>query len=239
MIRRAVSTVRLPSLIVVGALAVAACTSAARTLDEAEELSVDVCDPEAGPFTIDINNPYLPYAEGQVSVLEGPDGSRTGRVRITVLADTEVIAGVTTRVVEEREWIDDDLVEISRNFVAQASDGTVCYFGEDVDDYSNGALSGHAGAWRASEKGYRPGILMPADPQPGTSHKQEIAPGVAEDASVIVAVGATYTVPAGAFEDTVETMDVNPLTGGKDSKRYGRGVGLILDEKLVLISFES
>lgn len=80
-------------------------------------------------------------------MLEGPDGIRTGRVQIAVLPDTEVIAGVETRVVEEREWLDGNLVEISRNCVAQASDGTVCYFGEDVDDYRNGIVSGHAGGW--------------------------------------------------------------------------------------------
>lgn len=201
------------------------------------ELDIDVCAPQGGPFSIDITNPYLPFAPGQQSVLEGPDGSNTGRVQITVLADTEVVAGVTTRVVEEREWINDSLVEVSRNFVVQAPDGSVCYFGESVDDYRDGEVVGHGGQWRAGEDGHLPGILMPADPQVGTSHKQEVASGVAEDAAVIIAVGEPFTTPAGTFDDTLETRDVDPIGGGVDPKRYARDVGLVADESLLLVSF--
>jgi hypothetical protein len=32
------------------------------------------------------------------------------------------------------------LVEVSRDFFAQAPGGTVCYFGEDVDDYEDGEI---------------------------------------------------------------------------------------------------
>ncbi len=219
-------------------LAAAACggNRAEEALEGTRELDIGVCSPDAGEFTIDITNPYLPFRLGQQAVLEGPDGSGTGRVQITVLDETETIAGITTRVVEEREWIDDALVEVSRNFVAQSSDGSVCYFGEDVDDYRNGEIVGHGGAWRAGEGGHLPGILMPANPEVGTSHRQEVASGVAEDAAVIIAVGEPFTVPAGTFDDTIETRDVDPIGGGVDPKRYARGVGLILDERLVLIS---
>jgi hypothetical protein len=212
---------------------------AEQALEGTRDLSIDVCSPDGGPFTTDITNPYLPFAPRQQSVLEGPDGSNTGRVQITVLDETETVAGVTTLVVEEREWINDSLVEVSRNFVAQAPDGSVCYFGESVDDYRNGEIVGHGGQWRAGENGHLPGILMPANPEIGTSHKQEVAAGVAEDAAVIVAVGTPFTTPAGTFDDTVETQDVDPIGGGVDPKRYARGVGLIVDESLVLISFTS
>ncbi len=225
------------SLAVVVFLSACSASNASALLDDVEEIGVDVCDPTGGPFSLDIDNPYLPYLPGQRSVLEGPDGSRIGRVQITVLDETEVVAGVTTRVVEEREWIDDSLVEVSRNFVVQAIDGTVCYYGEEVDDYRNGELVGHGSAWRAGEKVNHPGILMPGEPKPGFFHKQEVAPGVAEDASVIIAIGDPFSVPAGDFDDTLETVDVDPLNGGRDPKRYARGVGLILDERLVLISF--
>jgi len=140
-------------------------------------------------------------------------------------------------VYEEREWIDDELVEVSRNFVAQAADGSVCYFGEEVDDYRDGELVGHGGAWQAGENDAMPGILMPGTPEVGTSFQQEVAPGVAEDASTIIAIGQPFTVPAGSFDDTLETRDVNPLGGGVDPKRYARGVGLIVDETLTLVSF--
>ena len=223
--------------LVVG-LSACSANSANALLDGSQEIGVDVCDPAGGPFSLEIDNPYLPYLPGQRSVLEGPDGSRIGRVQITVFDETEIVAGVTTRVVEEREWIDDSLVEVSRNFVVQALDGTVCYYGEEVDNYRNGEVVGHGGAWRAGENGHHPGILMPGKPEPGFSHKQEVAPGVAEDASVIISIGDPFSVPAGDFDDTLETVDIDPLSGGRDPKRYARGVGLILDERLVLISFD-
>ena len=91
---------------------------------------------------------------GQQWVLE----SSSEKVQITVLEETEVVAGVTTRVVEEPEWVGGELVEVSRNYVVQAPDGSVCYFGEAVDDYKGGELSGHGGAWRAGETGALPGI---------------------------------------------------------------------------------
>jgi len=220
-------------------IAVAACggSRAEEALEGTRELSIAVCDPVSGSFTLDITNAYLPFQPGQQAVLEGMDGSRPARVQISVLDDTEVVAGVTTRVVEEREWVNEELVEVSRNFVAQAADGSVCYFGEDVDDYRDGEIIGHGGAWRAGENGHQPGILMPGAPEVGTSHKQEVAAGIAEDASVIVEIGESFTVPAGTYSDTLVTRDVDPIGGGVDPKRYARGVGLIVDESLSLISF--
>jgi hypothetical protein len=211
--------------------------AAIEALEGTTDLDVSVCDPSGGPFTLEITNPYLPLLPGQQVVLEGPDGSRTGRVQITVLDEIEIVAGIETRVVEEREWLDDELAEVSRNYFVQAPDGSVCYYGEEVDDYRGGELVGHSGAWRVGEKGALPGILMPGSPVVGMSHAQEVAPGVAEDAAIVEEIGVPFTVPAGTFEDTLATKDVDPLGGGVDPKRYARGVGLIVDERLVLTSF--
>ena len=73
--------------------------------------------------------------------------------------------------------------------------GTVCYFGEAVDIYENGAIVSHEGAWRADDPGNAPGIFMPADPQEGMTFQQENAPGVAMDEATIVKVsGDTITI---------------------------------------------
>ena len=197
-------------------------------------LSLDVCNPTGGPFSLEITNGFLPYPEGARWVLESDDE----RVQITVLADTEVVAGVTTRVVEERQWEGGELIEISRNFVAQAPDGSVCFFGEDVDDYEDGEISGHTGVWRAGVADAMPGILMAAQPEVGTSHAQESSPGKAEDVAVVVALGETVTVPAGKFTDTLSTMDVNPLGNEVGEKKYARGVGMIADEDVLLVEYK-
>src|SRR3989304_5165532 len=100
-------------------------------------LEIEVCDPETGgPFTLDINNDFFPVVPGSESVLESEDG--TIRLEITVLEETEEVAEIDTRVLVEEEFEDGELIEVSRNFFAQAPDGTVCYFGEDVDECTDG-----------------------------------------------------------------------------------------------------
>jgi hypothetical protein len=112
-------------------------------------------------------------------------------------------------------------------------DGTVCYFGEEVDIYEGGVVVSHEGAWRADDDGNAPGIFMPADPQVGMTYQQEVAPGVAEDRATIVRRGS-FTVPAGTFADTITVRDFNPLDGSRTTKVYARGVGLIADGPLEL-----
>ena len=183
-----------------------------------------VCSPE-GEFTLVSTNPYFPMDVGRQWVLEAGDE----RVRITVLDETEVVAGVTTRVVEEREWKDDEIDEISRNFFAQASDGTICYFGEEVVPAN--------GVWRADEPDSAPGVIMPADPAPGQRYKMEIAPGDAEDEALIVATGERVDVPAGTFTETIRVLEFDPLDGDEEYKFFARGVGYVTDEDLRLVSY--
>ena len=200
---------------------------------------IEVCDPETGgPFSLVIDNGFFPVVVGSETVLEGEDDEGTVvRVETTVPGDTEVVAGVTTRVLVETEFQDDVLAEVSRNFFAQAPDGTVCYFGEDVDIYENGQVVAHDGSWRAGENGNLPGILMPADPQPGMIFRQEFAPGVAEDETEITALGETIDVPAGMFSDTLSAEDCDALDKTTDLKVYINGIGLAIDEFAELISF--
>ena len=201
--------------------------------------SIAVCDPDAGPFSLVIDNGFFPLVVGSESVLEGVDDEGTEiLVQITVLDETEVVAGVTTRVVEEAEFEDGEILEISRNFFAQAPDDTVCYFGEDVDIYEDGEIVSNMGEWRAGENGNLPGIIMPGDPQVGMIFQQEFAPGIAEDQSEVIALGEVIDVPAGIFDDTLTTEDCNPLDGGsRDDKVYVFGIGLAIDDVVELIDF--
>lgn len=201
-------------------------------------LDISVCDPDTVTFSTTIDNDFFPLPVGTNLILEGVDDGETIRVEITVPGDTETVAGVETLVMIETEYEDGELVEVSRNFMAQASDGTVCYFGEDVDDYDNGVVVSNEGAWRAGENGYLPGIMMPASPQVGDVYYQEYAPGEAEDLGSVIAFGETIDVPAGVFTDTLIAEDCNPLEDAEtDEKVYVRGIGLAIDEEAELISY--
>jgi hypothetical protein len=202
--------------------------------------SARACDPDATTFTIDIDNPFFPLPVGQRLVLEGEEGGQHLLVRITALNAIETVAGVRTRVIEEYEANDGRVVEVSRNFFAQAQDGTVCYFGEIVDMYDGaGNVTSHAGSWRAGVDANRPGIFMPPSLEVGLAFQQEIAPGIAEDQAQVIAVGARTAVPAGTFEDTVTLRDGSPLDGSTGNKVYARGIGLIVDGPARLTRYSS
>jgi hypothetical protein len=201
---------------------------------------VGACDPAVSTFTTDIDNPFFPLPVGHRVVLEGEEGGGHLLVRITSLDEIETVAGVETRVVEEYEAKEGQVVEISRNFFAQAQEGTVCYFGEDVDIYDGaGNVSSHAGAWRAGVDGNRPGIFMPPSPEVGQAFQQEIAPGIAEDQAKVIALGEATEVPAGTFEDTITMRDGSPLDGSTGEKVYASGVGLIVDGPARLTRYSS
>jgi hypothetical protein len=203
-------------------------------------MDISVCDPGRATFTTEIDNPFFPLPVGNRLTLEGEEGVGRPLVRITVLNEIEQVAGVDTRVVEEYEELNGSVVEVSRNYFAQADDGTVCYFGEEVDDYGpDGSVTSHAGAWRAGEGGNRPGIFMPPTLHVGDAFQQEVAPGVAEDRAQVTALGEATEVPAGTFRDTATLEDSNPLDRSRGTKVYARGVGLIVDETVRLTEHSS
>jgi hypothetical protein len=199
----------------------------------AENVDITVCDPSKPGFTLAIDNPYFPLVVGTQWVLDGVENGVTSHLVITVLDSTENVAGVPTRVVEERQTDNGELVEVSHNFFVQASGGSVCYFGEDVDQ--GGVVVNHGGQWRAGVNGFLPGMIMPAAPAVGMAFRAEIAPGVAEDRFVILALGESTTVPAGTFTATVRFRETTPLDpSAADTKVFAQGIGPIVDDVLKL-----
>lgn len=180
-------------------------------------------------------NEYFILEPGFQLVLEGT----IEKVAITVLDETREVDGVTTRVVEEKEWKYGEMVEISRNFFAVCPDtNDVFYFGEEVDIYRDGALVSHSGAWLAGEDGAKAGLMMPGRPIVGMNYYQEIAPRVAMDRAEIVSLDATLKTKAGSFSNCLRTMEgtaLNPLE--REYKIYAPGIGLIQDESLLLTQY--
>jgi len=156
---------------------------------------------------------------------------------IRVLNETKVVDGVETRVVEERETKNGKLVEVSRDYLAiSKTTGDVYYFGEDVDTYENGKVTGHQGSWLAGENGAKFGLLMPGRPRKGDKYYQEIAPGVAMDRAEIVSLSDTFSTPNGTYERCLRTRETNCLNSGSEEKIYAMDVGLIKDGNLVLVN---
>jgi len=159
------------------------------------------------------------------------------RLVVTVTDQTRRIDGVETRVVEEREQHDGQLVEVSRNYLAiDPGTGDVYYFGEDVDEYEAGEPAGHGGSWHAGEGGARFGLLVPGAPRAGDRFQQEQAAGVAEDRGEVLDVDATVTTPAGTFAHCLDVRETSPLDHDASRKQYAPGVGLVRDDEVVLVA---
>lgn len=184
-------------------------------------------------------NPYWPLTPGRFVVLGALKPAGGEFVLISVLDDTEMIDGIETRVIEEREYDMGQLKEISRNFFAMAKQtGDVFYFGEDVDDYENGQVIGHGGQWRAGVNSAVAGLFMPGEPSVGMRYYMEIHPGVAMDRAEIFETGATVDTPAGTFRRALIVSESSPLEEGDESyKRYAPKVGMIFDDGLELYAY--
>jgi hypothetical protein len=202
------------------------------------------------------SNPYFILRPRYQLLLEGEEEGEAIRVLITVLNETEKVrvpglGRVETRVVEEREWVDEELVEVSRNFFARCSEtNDVFYFGEEVDICEEGlepvrdgfqcegGEPSHEGAWRAGVDGARPGLIMSGRFLLGSRYFQEIAAGVALDRAEHTEMGLEVTTDAGTFHDCVRVVETTPLEPGSESeKTYCPGVGLVTDDPVELIDF--
>jgi hypothetical protein len=183
-------------------------------------------------------NRFFILKTGYRLVLRGTSDGEQKQLVVTVLDALKMIDGVETRIIEERETENGELVEVSRNYVAiDEVTGNVYYFGEDVDFYEDGRIVDHGGAWRSGEDGATFGVLMPGTLRVGMTFLQENAPGVALDEAEVLSIGGTERTPAGTFNGVLRIEESTPLEPGvKDIKVHAPGVGLIRDEDLVLVS---
>ena len=179
-------------------------------------------------------NRYWSLKPGRYVVLGSLEADGSELVVISVLDETEMVDGIETRVIEEREYKDGELAEISRNFFAMAEETKdVFYFGEDVDYYEDGEIINHAGEWRAGRNNARPGLYMPANPVVGMKYYMEYDPGTAMDRAEVFDTGATVETPKGTFDNCLVVTESSPLEPDDESyKRYAPDVGMIFDDGL-------
>jgi hypothetical protein len=205
-----------------------------------------VPDFQAASFSdpTEIDNPYFPLVPGTVQVFlaETEDGVET--IVVEVLDETREVAGVESRVVRDRVFVEGLLAEDTHDWYAQDDDGNVWYMGEEVDNYEydddeNVTDVDHEGAWEAGEDvdelgvDALPGYLMEASPAPGDLYHQEYYPGAAEDMAEVVALDVDVQLSDGASYTCLQTRDIDPLEPGADEyKYYAADVGVVLEEEV-------
>jgi hypothetical protein len=199
----------------------------------------------ASPWATDFNtdpanlssvgrNPYFILEPGYTIVLR--DHAKN-QVTVSVLNETKIVAGVETRVIEERELAKGKLVEVSRNYFAiDKVSQDVLYFGEQVSMYKNGKVVSTEGSWLAGVDGAKAGLIMPGQARVGYRHYQEQAPGVALDRAEILSTGETLETPAGKLEHCLKVEETTDLASReREYKYYAPGIGLVKEEQMLLV----
>jgi hypothetical protein len=209
--------------------------SAASNVDEDGWQTIFEVDP--GDWSSTGRNDFFVLEPGYRLVFENE--RKTETLVISVLDQTQLVDNVETRVVEERETAFGKLKEVSRNYFALSKrTNDVFYFGEDVNAYRTGAQSSHEGSWHAGVDGATFGLMIPGKPELEARWYQEQAAEVALDRSEVSALDKTVETPAGKFERCLEIVETTPLESTvKEKKYYARGVGLVKDGSLRLVSY--
>ncbi|HYN37576.1 MAG TPA: hypothetical protein VEV82_11465 [Actinomycetota bacterium] len=191
----------------------------------------DPVDLDPADFTTKIDNPYFPLVPGTRSTFRETDeeGNRL-KVVVIVTKETKKIAdGITARVVRDTVSEDGEIVEDTFDWYAQDSEGNVWYMGENTAEFKNGKITTKSGSFEAGVDGALPGIVMPADPQPGLAYRQEYYKGEAEDNGEVLSTNEMADVAFGHFESVLLTKDTITIEPDVlEYKLYAKDVGLVL-----------
>jgi hypothetical protein len=222
----------------------ASCNSSATDVQPAREHSSATATAVTGPsttplkdgvhFSSQITHPYFPLSTVRYAEFRSDDEF----VVREVLADTRTIGGVECTVLAEKEHEKGAVAEISYNFFAQDVLGNVYYFGEEVDEYKDGQVSGHGGAWLVGKNATEPCVFMPAQLTVGLGFKNENSPPAAEEWNEIEKTDAKLELPGGSYRDVLVIKEADKPDKWKERKYYAKGVGLISENReLNLMTF--
>lgn len=212
---------------------------------------------------LDITNTFFPFPAQGTSLASSfavQQGHTEAEVVHTFLLGTRAFEWplnsgqmVSCRILEEMESEDEELVEISLNYFAEADDGTVYYFGETVDIYENGVVVSNDGSWLvggATQPGDPastfladdPAEFMPGSIQVGQTWKPEDLFPFVDETVEAIKLNRTVVTPADRFTGCLKVEESSLLTDETENKWYAPGVGLIKEkgkgEILVLVSTE-
>jgi uncharacterized protein YodC (DUF2158 family) len=228
---RAISFVGLGAAV---ALALGGCGGAATTGTPASTLPTTPCGTYAGKgcapdsarvdlrrptfsHPTGITNPLFPISRLRSAVLLGHVEGKPFRTETTLLPGTQTVewAGQRVRVLlsQYMAYLDGRLEEVALDRYAQADDGSVWYFGEDVYDYEHGTIALTEGTWLAGREGPA-AMIMPAHPKVGDVYRTENAPGIVFEEVTVKSVGGQRMVASELHSD-----------GTREEKVFARGYG--------------
>jgi len=175
-----------------------------------------------------ITNPLFPISELHSAVLNGTVDGKTFHTETTLLPETRIIEWadghqVETLVSQYVAFYDGRIEEVALDYYAQADDGSVWYFGEDVFNYKDGFIADTDGTWIAGKEG-PPAMIMPADPKRGDVYRPENAPGLVFEEVTVKSADEPVTGPRGLVSGAIVARELHQ-DGSRENKTFAPGYG--------------
>jgi hypothetical protein len=174
-----------------------------------------------------ITNPLFPVSDQESVLMLGHVEGKPFRTEVTLLPETQVVewAGlrVETLVSQYVAFLDGSIEEVAYDKYAQADDGSVWYFGEDVFDFRDGAIIVTEGTWLAGRDGPA-AMIMPGHPQVGDVYRSENAPGFVFEQVTVGSVGETLQGPLGPIQGGIVADELHS-DGKTEQKVFAPGYG--------------
>jgi hypothetical protein len=189
---------------------------------------VDVASPTFSDPT-KITNPLFPISDLHSVIFSGEVEGKPFHTETTLLPETRVIEWsdgkqVETRISQYFAYLDGRIEEVALDYYAQADDGSVWYFGEDVWDFNDeGFIDSTEGVWLAGVDG-PPAMIMPGAPQVGDVHRAENVPPVAFEEVEVTTIDKTVDGPTGPVEGALVGRELH-LDGTFSDKVFAPGYG--------------
>lgn len=189
---------------------------------------VDIAEPTFSHPT-EITNPLFPISDLHSVIFSGEVEGLPFHTETTLLPQTRIIEWapgkqVETLVSQYFAYLDGRIEEVALDYYAQADDGSVWYFGEDLFDFDEeGFVDSTEGVWLAGVDG-PPAMIMPGDPQVGDVHRAENTPPVAFEEVEVTSIDETVDGPTGPVPGALIGRELH-LDGTYSDKQFAPGYG--------------
>jgi hypothetical protein len=191
-----------------------------------ESERVDIAVPTFSNPT-DVTNPLFPVSRQDSVLLVGHVEGKPFRTEVTLLPNTRIIEWrgqqVETLVSQYVAFLDGRIHEVAYDHYAQADDGSVWYFGEDVFNFRHGVIADTEGTWIAGQDG-PPAMIMPGHPRVGDVYRPENIPGLVFEEVTVKSSGQVLNGPLGPIDGGLLVRELHD-DGTYEDKTFAPGYG--------------
>jgi hypothetical protein len=174
-----------------------------------------------------VTNPLHPSSRVAQVIYGGQVEGKPFRTEFTRLPGSRTVTWegqqIETVALQYLAYLDGRIEEVAIDLFAQADDGAVWYFGEDVYNYADGIVADTKGTWHAGREG-PPAMIMPAKPEVGTTYRSENIPGLVFEEVTVKAVGQTVPGPSGPISGALLVTELH-FDGKREDKVFAPGYG--------------